>query len=336
MQELKEAKKSFTVMCRKMDQDHDGELTLEDVREGYKTMTEFGTFLKILGISEPDLFQLFEVMDHDHSGSVTTEEFVKECPQLQCTDIASVALYIRMFMNKIHTQISDSLETGLKEIKEVHYELAKVDKDIKKVDCELIKVDRDLSKVDSHIEKVDKDLLQVDQDTMAALEAVRASLEGNGASDEDAVKRWTIGTSPAEFARGSLPAGETLVNSNSVLKKLEDIDNVCKVKLTSIEKAMQDLTSQMRIDCSIASSVEELRSLIASCQLSVSSHSSLVLSTPSIPLVDQGPKPGDDVSNNLPSRLGRCLCTLPRPVTPRQQIASDSRILDSNGHQLKP
>ncbi|CAE8593206.1 unnamed protein product, partial [Polarella glacialis] len=59
-----------------IDEDGSGELSLEELMSGARTVPEFQGRLRVMDIDENDLVQMFEMIDGDGSGSVDPEEFI--------------------------------------------------------------------------------------------------------------------------------------------------------------------------------------------------------------------------------------------------------------------
>ncbi|CAE8674162.1 unnamed protein product [Polarella glacialis] len=59
-----------------IDEDGSGDLSLDEVMLGARTVPEFQSRLRVMDIDENDLVQMFEMIDCDGSGSVDSEEFI--------------------------------------------------------------------------------------------------------------------------------------------------------------------------------------------------------------------------------------------------------------------
>jgi hypothetical protein len=296
MKHLKEATRSFTIMCEKLDRDQDGVLTFEEIEAGYHSMPEFANFLKVLGLSQEDLLHLYDVMDHDRSGGITTDEFVKECLQLQCTDIASVALYIRMYITKVHNQLEKTMGSMLNSVSDIT--------DKMEAQCTTLQRMESAHELSWSAEAFHGQLPRIGSaQEISRIGSAQELLQELAKVHPDSNEKTR------ELFCGKVPSPPD--NFNEASKKIEDTDAMCQDRLTSIERAIKDLANHTRIQSSMATSIDELRSLLMSSQLDLSSPSARWAS-PSSPVVTQDPP----ASRNLPSGLGQCLFEFPRPTTP--------------------
>lgn len=75
-QENENDKKYLQSIFNRLDLCQNGFLTLEDLVKGARTDPEFQSRLRVMDIDEADLEQLFEMIDVDHSGEVSPDEFI--------------------------------------------------------------------------------------------------------------------------------------------------------------------------------------------------------------------------------------------------------------------
>eukprot|EP00913_Durusdinium_trenchii_P003382 g3131.t1 len=76
-QDMQADKRFLESVFDRIDVDHTGQLTLEQLVEGARTDTEFQSRLKVMDIDEMDLVQLFEMIDIDNSGFIESNEFIR-------------------------------------------------------------------------------------------------------------------------------------------------------------------------------------------------------------------------------------------------------------------
>ncbi|CAE7363006.1 SCN11A, partial [Symbiodinium necroappetens] len=73
--ELEEDLKHLGQMFKKVDANGDGELSLSELLQGAEKDAEFQNRLRVMDIDAVDLEQLFHMLDEDHSGSISPDEF---------------------------------------------------------------------------------------------------------------------------------------------------------------------------------------------------------------------------------------------------------------------
>jgi len=73
--ELEEDLKHLGQMFKKVDANGDGELSLSELLQGAEKEPEFQNRLRVMDIDAVDLEQLFRMLDEDHSGSISPDEF---------------------------------------------------------------------------------------------------------------------------------------------------------------------------------------------------------------------------------------------------------------------
>lgn len=68
--------KLLNKMFKKIDEDRDGEISLEELMAGARKVPEFQSRLRVMDIDEHDLEQLFHMLDTDGGGSIDPNEFI--------------------------------------------------------------------------------------------------------------------------------------------------------------------------------------------------------------------------------------------------------------------
>lgn len=77
-------KSQFATIFQAMDEDGSGEVTSDELRQQLQE-EEFQAYLQHLNISVDDAMELLEVLDADHDGSISLEEFVAGCMRVKGT-----------------------------------------------------------------------------------------------------------------------------------------------------------------------------------------------------------------------------------------------------------
>eukprot|EP00931_Biecheleriopsis_adriatica_P069087 TRINITY_DN42978_c0_g1_i1.p1 TRINITY_DN42978_c0_g1~~TRINITY_DN42978_c0_g1_i1.p1 ORF type:complete len:667 (-),score=140.58 TRINITY_DN42978_c0_g1_i1:55-1989(-) len=121
-EEFEAARSQLLAVCKMLDADESGEISLEELMTGYETMPELANQLRFLDVKKEDMTILFSALDSDGSGSVAYEEFVEQLFSMQNQDAGVLLAFIRSYVQDIRKQVSESREQVLNaraEIEEV-------------------------------------------------------------------------------------------------------------------------------------------------------------------------------------------------------------------------
>jgi len=103
-------------MCKAIDIDQDGILTLEELMEAYATNEDFRKTLTLLEIDETDLICLFDLMDADRSGDLTYEELISCIHKSETNDLKRQMMMVKLQVQDIWLRIRDSFLTAQENI----------------------------------------------------------------------------------------------------------------------------------------------------------------------------------------------------------------------------
>eukprot|EP00930_Biecheleria_cincta_P067091 TRINITY_DN5347_c0_g1_i2.p1 TRINITY_DN5347_c0_g1~~TRINITY_DN5347_c0_g1_i2.p1 ORF type:complete len:618 (+),score=103.53 TRINITY_DN5347_c0_g1_i2:79-1932(+) len=202
--EFAQAKDGMLELCRKMDEDGGGTLTLEELERGYAHFPEFQETLAIMDVSLEDMENLFNVMDEDQSGSVSYDEFVEQLYKMKCQDSHILLVFMRSHIKDMRQKVQKSVDllqdkvlqelncqkVSILEIQRMIHKLVEVPPQIaeaKSLDSKLadpvksmprcplgeFKADQEFAKLQSHLQAAN----DVVSTSAAVLNASSASLE---------------------------------------------------------------------------------------------------------------------------------------------------------------
>merc|ERR1719199_2092802 len=92
-----------------MDSDGSGELSREELIDGFDNTEEFRANLQDLDIQREDLEIVWIILDDDKSGLVSYTEFIAKCLDMKSSDQQFMLAYIRYYVTEIRNKISDQM-----------------------------------------------------------------------------------------------------------------------------------------------------------------------------------------------------------------------------------
>lgn len=93
--------KELMVVCKALDTDGSGDLSLDELMAGFEQHLELSLILQEMGIDQEDLSTVFQIMDSDHSGQVNYSEFVRHIYKMKTADEHTMLSYIRHYVVEI-------------------------------------------------------------------------------------------------------------------------------------------------------------------------------------------------------------------------------------------
>lgn len=103
IKEVEVARKKFVALCRDIDQDNSGSLTLKELLDGASQDERLRSVLTCLDISNEDLSCVFDILDTDRSGDVSYAEFAYELQNLKSQDMHTMVSFIKHYVYEIHS-----------------------------------------------------------------------------------------------------------------------------------------------------------------------------------------------------------------------------------------
>lgn len=133
-------------ICREMDTDNSGELSKEELVNGYDASEDFQRTLQELDIGREDLEIVWIILDSDKSGLVSYTEFIAQLLGMKNSDSQFMLAYIKYYI----TVIKDNLSDQMVELAKVNEEEKSIEKRIEgKIDHEIGLIEDAKSKMDA-------------------------------------------------------------------------------------------------------------------------------------------------------------------------------------------
>eukprot|EP00747_Dinoflagellata_sp_TGD_P169722 gnl/TRDRNA2_/TRDRNA2_199474_c0_seq1.p1 gnl/TRDRNA2_/TRDRNA2_199474_c0~~gnl/TRDRNA2_/TRDRNA2_199474_c0_seq1.p1 ORF type:complete len:606 (-),score=105.02 gnl/TRDRNA2_/TRDRNA2_199474_c0_seq1:154-1773(-) len=109
--EQQKAKDNLVKICATLDKDNSGNLTLDELLEGLRTVTEFADTLRLMDIGEEDMGIVFHMIDADGSGEASYHEFVEELYKMTGHSVHTMVVFIKAYVAEIRLKLAHQLGT---------------------------------------------------------------------------------------------------------------------------------------------------------------------------------------------------------------------------------
>lgn len=107
MEARDEAWKTFHDLCAQLDTDKDGEICLEELREGLKRDQRLRDYFSVMEVAEEDMVELFELLDEDKSGDLSYEEFHHQLYKMKTLAVKTQLFYVTRYVQHIQRQLDN-------------------------------------------------------------------------------------------------------------------------------------------------------------------------------------------------------------------------------------
>lgn len=107
--EFNHAAQVLIAMCRQLDGDGSGDLTLDELLSGIDGHKDFRDQLLAMDIRKEDMSLVFNILDADGSGSVNYEEFVTELFKMKSHDSHTLLVFIKHYVTDIKKSVDEQL-----------------------------------------------------------------------------------------------------------------------------------------------------------------------------------------------------------------------------------
>jgi len=100
-QDEKEQKQILSQIFEKIDADHSGSLSYDELVQGAYKVAEFGRWLRVMDIDARDLQQLFKIVDEDDSGEIAPAEFVEALYRMKSADSKTATKFVKHIVTRM-------------------------------------------------------------------------------------------------------------------------------------------------------------------------------------------------------------------------------------------
>merc|ERR1719198_364261 len=97
--------KKLLRVCRDIDADSSGDLSLEELLAGFDAHEDLMMILQDMGVDREDLSTVFQIMDADRSGKVDYKEFVHHIYKMRTADEHTTLNFIRHYVMQIQRSL---------------------------------------------------------------------------------------------------------------------------------------------------------------------------------------------------------------------------------------
>jgi len=103
--ERAEAWSNFAELCLILDENHDGEISLEELQKGIREIPELSAHLSVLGVEDDDLEMVFEILDANQDGRITHKEFIRQLYKIQTYELKSAHCFMKHYVEDIRKTV---------------------------------------------------------------------------------------------------------------------------------------------------------------------------------------------------------------------------------------
>lgn len=109
-QELEEARKRLTKICKDIDKDKSGTLTKDELEHGFLHNTDCVEIMKAMDIRQSDIDTIWAILDADASGDLDYDEFVDQLFKMKTSDSHMMLVFIKHYVLEIRKQLEYELK----------------------------------------------------------------------------------------------------------------------------------------------------------------------------------------------------------------------------------
>jgi hypothetical protein len=103
--ERQEAWAYFANLCLILDENHDGEISLQELQKGIREIPELSAQLSVLGVDDDDVQMVFDVLDSNQDGKITHKEFIRQLYKIQTYELRSAHCFMKHYVEDIRKHV---------------------------------------------------------------------------------------------------------------------------------------------------------------------------------------------------------------------------------------
>lgn len=97
--------KEITKMCKKLDIDNNGEITIKELFTALTTIPELQANLSVIGVEEHDIQLVMEILDVNHTGRVRQEDFANQLYKLKTEEVTTSLCFVKHYIMEIRDHL---------------------------------------------------------------------------------------------------------------------------------------------------------------------------------------------------------------------------------------
>eukprot|EP00429_Kryptoperidinium_foliaceum_P082262 CAMPEP_0176231378 /NCGR_PEP_ID=MMETSP0121_2-20121125/24771_1 /TAXON_ID=160619 /ORGANISM="Kryptoperidinium foliaceum, Strain CCMP 1326" /LENGTH=322 /DNA_ID=CAMNT_0017570725 /DNA_START=98 /DNA_END=1063 /DNA_ORIENTATION=+ len=122
--EFQKSAQTFKAICRELDKDKSGSLTVEELNNGFDNNAQFRQIMTLMQIDRDDFEAVFNILDKDGSGDIDYDEFITELYKMKSHDQHTMLVFMRYYLLDIKRIVQQLVEKERKDTTLVHARLA--------------------------------------------------------------------------------------------------------------------------------------------------------------------------------------------------------------------
>lgn len=104
--EFEKAKRRLVKLCRELDTDRNGELSLEEMLIGMEENRAFGETISLMDVKKEDMTTIFSLLDENGDGKVIYREFVEQLYRMKAQDANTHLIFLKGSVNSLRSSVN--------------------------------------------------------------------------------------------------------------------------------------------------------------------------------------------------------------------------------------